>query len=327
MANAFDMKNKTPGRIMIVGYPGSAKTGCIACLANAGFKIRMLDFDGNYEPLLRFCTDEGLRNIDIFSCEDKLRQGARYHEVIGQPQAFANAWKMLDRWKYKNPDGTETDLGASKEWGPDHIVLLDSLTSMGKASFRRAQFLKNKTPENNTDAVWGFAMAEQDAMIEQLTSVSNHFHVIVLAHLKMIGPKSPRREKGEEEDVTAMKIKIAADAAQLIPTRLFPSALGQQLPPEIGGHFPTLILAESVPLGNNKVVRRLKTIPRPELDLKVPSPNIPAEMDVKDGMLQVFKALGYATPNGTTTPAPVEAVPVVDDGVSIPEAASRNTKE
>lgn len=312
MANLAALKETAAARALIVGYPGSAKTGALACLANAGFKLRILDFDGNYEPLLQYCTPEGLANIDLYSAEDKLKEGARYAAPDGEPKAFVSAWRMLDRWKYIGQDGKEVDLGASKTWGSDTIVVVDSLTSMGQAALRRAMFLKGKTPENNTDSTWGFAMAEQEALVEALTSTTNRHHVIVLAHLKMIGPRDLR--KGDDDLTQQLK----KEAAALVPTRLFPSALGHALPPMIGGHFPILIEAALEGLPGGRVRRVLKTVPRPELDLKVPSPKVAASYDVGDGMLKIFEALGYFPPK--KVPGAVEASPAT--GGASPTVAS-----
>lgn len=297
MANAAQMKDRAAARILIVGYPGSGKTGAVAALANAGWNIRYLDYDGNYEPLFQYCTPEALARIDIVSCEDRLREGRRYVEVVGEPEALVKGWKMLDRWKYKNPDGSETDLGASREWGPDTILVLDSMTSMGIAAMRRAMFIKGKTPENNTDSTWGFAMAEQEALIEQLTSTTNRFHIVVLAHLKMISPKDVR--KGDDDLTKELKQK----AAEIIPTRLYPSALGQQLPPLIGGHFPTLLEAVAQVLPGDKVRRILRSVPRPELDLKLPTA-LPhnGEWPVATGLVEIMKLLGHLPPQGSSEP-------------------------
>src|ERR1700692_1276245 len=49
MTNAANLLRNPALRIMVVGYPGTAKTGSLASLLNAGFKIRMLDYDGNIE--------------------------------------------------------------------------------------------------------------------------------------------------------------------------------------------------------------------------------------------------------------------------------------
>jgi len=284
MANAKDLKKSRPARIMLVGYPGTGKTGALACLANAGYKLRVLDFDGNLEPLLLFTEDDSLENIDILSFHDELRGGLKSIEPKGRPDAFAEALKAMDHWKYTDGDGNDVDLGRSKDWGPDTVVVLDSLTSMGRAAMRRAMSFLNKTPLNRTDQTWGFAMQEQEAFIEKLASPMNKHHVIVTAHLKMLGPKEVR--KGDN-DVT---IKAKEEAAELVPTRLFPSALGRALPPQIGGHFPTLLLVEPKFYGS-KVKRVIHTLPRPELDLKVPAPDLPATVPIEDGLVTIFNKL------------------------------------
>lgn len=275
---------RQPVRLMIVGYPGTAKTGMIASIANAGYKIRMIDFDGNSQSLLAYTNPDKLANIDIVYLEDKMRNGERFIETTGIPTAFRAGLDLMDEWKYKEPDGTQINLGRSKDWGCDTVVVLDSLTSMGLASFRRQQSLSNKTPLNTTEQVWGLAMAQQEAFIEKLTSETNNFHVIVIAHLKIVGPKDLRKE---DDDITKA---IKAEMQELIPNRLFPSALGKALPPVIGGHFPLLIEAAN-DFKAGKVERVIRTIPRPELDLKVPSKVSFDKANVSDGLAKIFAEL------------------------------------
>lgn len=282
MANGAKLALREPVRAMIVGFPGAGKTGAIAALANDGYKIRVIDFDGNYLPLLKFTKPEFLKNIDIVSFEDKLKQTARFIET-DQANAFSDALKMMDHWTYKDDDGTVVDLGHSKDWGCDTVVVLDSLTMMGKASMRRAAKLNNKTVDSITDRVWGIAMAEQEAFIERLTSERNRHHVLVLAHLRMIGPKDIR--KGDSQ----IAEKIKEEIADLIASRYFPSALGQQLPPLIGGHFPTLLVAEQQ-VKMNQVKRVISARSRPELDLKVPM-TLEADLPIATGLSTIFKEL------------------------------------
>lgn len=289
MANGRDLLAAAPVRALIVGYPGGGKTGGLACLLNAGFKLRILDFDGNLEPLLLHARPEMLGNLDAVQLEDETRVGAQYIEPVGIPNAFAKALALMDEWKYKNPDGTETNLGRSKEWGLDTIVVLDSLTSMGEAAKLRAMKLMNKTKVTTTDRVWGVAMSEQEDFIKRLTSSANRHHVIVLAHLAMIGPKDVRKDDSE------LTKTIKEEAGALIDTRLYPTALGWKLPQTIAQHFPTTLQAMSKPLPGRKVGHVLSSLPRPELDLKLPAINVPGELDISDGMLTIFKALSPAS--------------------------------
>lgn len=283
MANAAKHIRRKPVRMMIAGYPGTAKTGMLASLANMGYKLRILDFDGNLDPLLQYTKPEFLKNIDFITLKDKLTKGREFLAPTGKPTAFINALEAMDEWKYEE-DGKEINLGHSKDWGCDTIVVLDSLTSMGRASFRRVMALLNKTPRNTTQQVWGLAMAEQEAFIEKLASPENNFNLIVLSHLKAISPKEVTKD---DDDITK---ELKERIVDLVPTKLFPNALGQALPPVIGGHFPTLILAESKVRGRS-VKRIIRTQPQTEIDLKVPIPNIPETLEIEDGLAYIFSRL------------------------------------
>lgn len=287
MAN---LAGQFPVRALIVGYPGSAKTGALAALADAGLKLRVIAFDkrGNMQPLYAYSKPENHHNIDVELFEDKIGitspagQPAGQIEPIGIPDAFPRAMKMLDHWKYKNEDGTEVDLGHSKDWGLDTVVVIDSLTSLGDSSKRRARKLLNARNPND-DRVYGVAMAEQEQFIERLMSSANKHHVIVLSHLRIIGPRDKR--KGDSEIME----KIKEDTADLIRTRLFPSALGWQLPQQIGRHFPIILEARAETIGTQKKYY-IRSVTDLELDVKVPA-NVPAKMEVKDALVKVFDAV------------------------------------
>lgn len=276
---------KQPVRAMIVGYPGTAKTGMLASLANMGYKIRMIDFDGNSQSLLTYTDKDKLANIDIVYLEDRMRNGERFIETTGIPTAFRAGLDLMDEWKYTEPDGTKVSLGKSRDWGCDTVLVLDSITTMGLASMRRQMSLSNKTPLNNTDSVWGLAMGQQEAFIEKLTSESNNFHVVVLSHLKMVGPNGVR--SGDDDMTKQLKERVA----DLVPTRLFPSALGKALPPVIGGHFPILIEAANEFDTRGVAKRIIRVVPRPELDLKLPSKVSFDKADIKDGLARIFAEL------------------------------------
>lgn len=283
MVNALKLKNKCPARILLAGYPGSGKTGSLCSLVNAGFKLRVLDFDKNYAPLTAYSNDAMLeRNVDIVPLEDKLRKGNKVIEPFGTPTAWPKALALMDRWKYTE-DGVETDLGCSKDWGPDTIVVVDSLTSMGDCVKRYALSIANRDRLRMRDSDWGVAMGEQKEFLDMLRADSNRFHLIVMSHLKIVGPREIRQ--GDDEITQALK-KSQSD---MIPTRYYPSALGRQLPPEIPGMFNTMLLAErKVTAGN--VRRIIRTDVGEEMDIKIPA-NIPKQLDIATGMIDVFKAL------------------------------------
>lgn len=288
MTSATNLAKKRRVRAMAVGYPGSGKTGALAALVNAGFNVRVLDFDGNFDPLLEFATPEGLERLEIVTLEDKLRFAGTAVEPSGMPDAYARAMKLLDNWKYSTAEGEEVDLGPVRDWGQRDVLVVDSLSGMGRAAFRRILKINNRNSTNTRDKDWGSAMADQEAFVERITSNDFACHIYMTAHLKIIGPKPPRLDK--DDNLADVKVKYAEALADLVPTRLFPSALGQTLPQNIAEHFPTVLRFESKNV-NGKAKRVIRTQPTPEFDVKVPTASLPPELPVDDGLLTIFKAL------------------------------------
>ena len=281
-----------PARVMVVGYPGAGKTGLGVSLINAGFKVRILDYDGNTEPLRMLSDPEKFaKNVDIAYLADDLRGGGpngALMDTVGLPSAFASGFKLMDNWVHKDRAGNTVDLGSPKDWGPDTVVILDSTTSQGQAAMIRASKMQNRAIGDNTDRVYGQAMGEQEQFIKRLASAKNKFHVIVLSHLRIIGPKDIRKGPGGDSDIMA---DIKRTIADIIPTKLCPSVLGWQYPQTVAKDFPTVLLAYRKVVGK-KVKRYLTSVSGEELDLKFPGPEIPLDsLEIQDGMLHVFKVL------------------------------------
>lgn len=301
MANGAKLAQSGLVRLLNTGYPGTAKSGQLASLVDAGFKLRILDYDGNLAPLWKFSNPLNHGNVDALHFEDKLKVTASFTAVDGQPTAFANGLNAMDHWRYygdtdefilpgvtPDPKRPVVDLGHSRDWGPDVIVVLDTLTRMGEAAFARAMKMLNKTPLNMTIQGQMLAQNEQLQFIKKLVSANNKFHVIVNAHLKTISPKDV--EKGDDK----LTVDIKEQIAELVPTKLFPKALGRELPQHIGGEFSTLVKSESKVLPGNKVKRIIRTVPEAYMDIKVPA-NLPQDLDVSTGLLQIFQALAPAS--------------------------------
>lgn len=291
MANGASLLANRPFRGMLVGYPGAGKTGALVCLLNAGFKLRILDYDGNLDPLLAFANPAMLKNLDAVRLQDKMGISGPTGtmEPVGIPQAYATGVRLLDNWRYPNPDGSITDLGASKDWGSDTIVVLDSTRTMGDAAYRRAMKMSNKTLMNTTDRVYNLSMTEQQNFLTRLANSGNRFHVIIMSHLKMISPKEPR--KGDSPITEKVKEQIA----EILPTRLYPWVLGWQLPQTIAGDFSTILEVVSV-VKAHQVKRVIRWAPRTELDLKLPADmGDLKELPIETGMLEIFKRVSPAS--------------------------------
>lgn len=294
--NGNDLFDRDPAHVLITGWPGAAKTGCLAALANVGYKIRMIDYEGNYKPLLVYTKPEFRKNIDILTFQEKWSGTANpgYISPMGIPQAFNNSMKALKDWITTDAEGKTVSLGASKDWGPDTILVTDSMTGMGEASFKRAQIMMNKTPLNTTQAVWGIGVADQLHLIQMINNVENKFHHICLAHLTMIGPQDINKD---DSDLTK---ELKEAAAELLPTRYYPKAVTKAFSQTIAKEFPVHILAERKMKGG-KPDRYLKLETGDELDLKFPGINAPARLPIETGMATLFELLGYKAPLGGTS--------------------------
>jgi hypothetical protein len=297
---------QAPVRGLIVGYPGAGKTGALAALANAGFKLRILDFDGNYQSLLAFVDPRALPNIDIVTLQDKLIGGSQPGLIAGKmaaapnkhvladgiPTAFNDALNLLIRWKYADTDGEVIDLGRPAEWGADPVLVIDSATSMAETSIRRAQKFANRTPSNMTSAVWGHAVSDFMNTISLARSLTNGYHFLMLAHIRPIGP-ADYLSQGDDDEVKAAKLD--AISHDLIPTRLFPIGVTKPNSQIIHKDFTTMILAEEVtkPTGKKRVLKTSTSLP---LDLKVPAKDLKSEYPIETGLADIFAKLGHTGP-------------------------------
>lgn len=289
MASGKDLQAARPFRGLIVGYPGAGKTGAISSLLNVGYKVRVLDFEGNFDPIINYTKPEALGNLDILTFQDKMRNGDKYIAPVGIPDAFNNSLKAMQDWVTTDAKGEKVSLGASRDWGLDTVVVMDSLTAQGESAFRRAQIMMNKTPMNTTQAVWGVAVADQINMLKMMMAEKNKFHFITLGHLTMIGPNDIAKD---DDDLTK---EIKRETAELLPTRLYPKAVTKNLSQFIHKEFPTMLLAErKMKLG--KTQRVLRTDTGEELDLKFPVPNAPAEVPIETGLATLFELLGHKAP-------------------------------
>lgn len=285
MPSLETLANNPYAKVLIVGYPGSAKTGSLVALVNAGYKMRILNFDGNIAPLVNFVKPEFRKNVDIRILQDKLRSGGKRMVTDGLPTAFSDMARMLDNWKYKDPEtGEEIDLGRPKDWGSDTVLVLDPLSRMGKASMRRILAMNNRADKPARKNDWGAAMDELEAIVEKLNTAYLQCNVVVISHLTLIGPDLDWDPDDETQAQQAKKTVAALDY------KLFPDVLGRKLPPKIAGYFPCVIKAEVVGTAHS-AKRVLSSKLDPDLDVKVPALDVPKELPIETGLLTIFRAL------------------------------------
>jgi hypothetical protein len=258
---------------LIYGDGGAGKTSSLISLVQAGYKLRIYDFDNLLKPLkglIKARCPERIDQVSVQTFTDKLKgidvpvvmQGASMKvmpNVVGTPKAYSDAMKQLNHWK----DGDE-DLGAPSSWGEDTIVVIDSLTSAANSAFRYVQAMNPMAKEPQT-----YYFAAQNLimnLIYLLCSEDFGVHVLVLAHLNY--------DKDKEGNIL----------------KAFPKSIGSALNTSIATNFNTALLVESV---GNSGKREIVTRSTGLLDLKNPavfSGELPARLPSETGLADYFTA-------------------------------------
>jgi len=234
-------------KLLIEGDSGSGKTGALASLVAAGYKLRILDFDNGLEPLKQYVRRDSpalLSNVEFVSLRDERKAGALGPKVT-KPTAFIRAIKLLDHWKYTDDSDNNIDLGIPAEWGPDCILVVDSLTFMSDAAwnFREPLTPRGKSGDYDKRAVYGDAQGAIEDVLALLTSESFRTNVIVISHIKYIDNPDGTR-------------------------KAYPTAVGSALSPIIPRYFNSVALCQTNAGGK----RTIQTTATAMIDLKNPKP-------------------------------------------------------
>jgi hypothetical protein len=267
--------------MLVEGDPGSGKTGALASLVKAGYKLRILDYDNGLEPLKQFVQRENpekLKEIEYRTLRDKRKASPDGPIIDGQPRAFIDGIKMLDRWRYRVDNGEEVDLGVPATWGADCIFVLDSLTFFSDAAFDFREPLVPRSRDNKYDkrAVYKDAQDAIEKTIALLTSESFRTNVIVNTHIRYV----------DNEDGTR---------------KGYPTAVGAALSPQLPAYFNSVALCLTKAGGK----RVIKTAATSLIDLKNPKPfAMLPEYPIETGLADFFAVLREKPKLTQTQPKP-----------------------
>lgn len=260
MASLADHKAEPFIKFFYVGDSSSGKTGSLVSLVKAGYKLKILDMDNGVGILASYIKKEcpeKLGNVDVVSFRDKygLKQTGDIG-VVGGAKAFANAAKVLTKWE----DGSDP-----ASWGPDTFLVIDTLTTLGKASLAWAESL---APSAKDPRQWYFSGQQAlEGMVAMLLGPDMKCNVIIITH------------------ITAREL---VDGTQ----KGFPSSgVGSALGPTLAKYCNTMVLAESSGMGDN-VKRKIKTTPTGFVDLKTAAPfDMMSSYDLGTGLATIVEKL------------------------------------
>lgn len=251
---------------LCIGNGGGGKTGALASLAAAGYNLRILDFDGGTEIIAGVLKDNpaARKRIDVETFVDKYapQQGTGALRPVPNCNAFEMSMKCLESWpKYGSP----------LKWTPREVLVIDSLTMMGKAAMNHVAKMKGKLVSikpvdlHPSQPDWGDAMGLQENLLAMLMGLP--CQVIVNAHVVFLTADGEVADQG------------------------FPSALGSKLPPKVGTYFNSQLYFTKDGVGDNKR-RIIKTKSSSLVETKTPAPDKVADSyPIQTGLADYFKAI------------------------------------
>lgn len=268
MPSLADHQSNDFVKILLIGEAMSGKTGSLVSLVKAGYRLFIQDYDNKLDVLKYYVQHECpdlIGNIEYVSLRDKRKTTPAGSMIDGKPKAFIDGMKLLDNWKYTDADtGQEVDLGKPAEWGPDTILVIDSLSRLCDAAFdfREPLVPVGKSGERDMRAVYGDAQDAVEMLLATLTSKTFATNVIVIAHITY----------QDQADGT---------------TKGFPQGVGQKLSPKIPQYFPSAVLY------TNKVGKRtIQTNSTPLIDLANPAPfKMEKSYPIESGLADFFAVL------------------------------------
>lgn len=243
-------------KALLIGDSGTGKTGACASLVRDGYKLRIWDYDnkiaGGILPILikRDAPDK-LQNVQFEPLRDNLKSSGLGPVLDGVPQAFTRGLALLDKWS----DGT-----IPKTWGPDTILVIDSLTRMADAAYNWA---KGMNPSAKDPRQW-FYSAQQvvEGTLSMLTNDSFKVNVLVIAHVSWV----------DRPDGTM---------------KGYPASIGKALGPDIPTYFENMALCQTM-AGK----RTIQTVPTALVDLKNPAAfRMAPQLPIETGLADFFKTL------------------------------------
>lgn len=244
--------------LLYIGESGSGKTGSLVSLVKAGYKLKVLDMDNGLDSLvyqIKKQCPEMMKNVDYLSFRDEYKAAQGGGLVIkGRAEAYVKMLKALETWD----DGSDPS-----EWGEDTFLVLETLTSTGRAAYNWAHSLDPTAKDKRQ--IYFSAQQQIETLVDKITSAGFNTNVIVTSHISMI-----------ETDMG---------------TKGYASSIGSALGPKLAKFFNIMIAAESKGTGE-KVRRSITTRPTSFLDLKIPNEEeVGRSLPLNTGVLEVVKSI------------------------------------
>lgn len=264
MPDLADHPSSRITKLLVMGDPGSGKTGALASLAHAGYNLRIVDLDNGLDVLKNVLMDpkspydkEAYKRVKYVTITEKaLKISARGGMEI---PAGATVWNRLSQ-TLNNFEG----LGPISKWTERDVLILDSMTLAGIAAFNFAKTTNLPAPgQKSVDSRMTYFHAQSylEYLMQCLYADDVGCNIIVNSHITFIG---------DENEVL----------------HGYPTTIGRALSGKIGRYFNSVLHMKTE--GRN---HRLYTVPLAvKVELKSSAPlRVKDSYDIKFGLAEYLR--------------------------------------
>jgi len=255
----------TTTKLLFVGDSGAGKTGALASLASAGYRIRIIDLDNGIDVLRDLLTSgrydkDAIDNVEYVTVTEPMKNVAGKLIPV-KATVWQRTASLLGDWV----DG-ETKLGPITTWDGQTVLVIDSLTMLSDAALSYILSMNGRLGQHPHQSDWGLAQALVENMLRMLYDESVKCNVIINCHIKPMGDDNG-------------------------PERYYPNTLGKALPPKVGRYFNTVLLAQSSGRGQG-LKRQIFTTSQGTIECKNTAPSKVAQSyPLETGLADYFKAV------------------------------------
>jgi len=298
-------------KIAYIGKSGAGKTGSLASLVAAGYKLRILNTDKNTNiltsllwdpryPYRAYCESKGIDlstavhtiNIDIpmrlATVSRKVGQTTTTERLLAPKNG--NSWyeciDALQDWH----DGTKNQpdyfsFGHVESWDKDVVLVIDAFSKMAKMAYYNVQSLNGRLGARDEGREYqrdiGGAQRMLERFLEWLASESIKCNVILISHVTWVD-----ESRGFGQSPQQMEMKGEGSDPDGLPM-----AIGRALSPMIGSYFGDVFVARQSGSGVS-TSREISTVSTDGVLCKN-SAFMNAKYSIRSGLAEIFAALRH----------------------------------
>jgi hypothetical protein len=265
MPNLVDHHSAKTTKLLVMGDPGSGKTGALASLADAGYNVRIIDLDNGLDVLHNYLIDpkspykkDSYKNVKYITITERHSRISSRGGV--EVPTSATVWNRITQ-SLMNWKNDSEDLGPISSWTEKDVLVLDSMTLAGIAAFNFSAVSNLGNKNQDPRMTYFHAQNYLEYLMQCLYADDVKCNVIVNSHITYL-----------EGDNSIMQG--------------YPTTIGSRLSSKVGRYFNSVLMMKSD--GKN---HRLYTIPSASrVELKSSAPlRVKEYYDIKFGLAEYFR--------------------------------------